>query len=85
MRYPPHTHACKNKALGCKGTYQCSADPERDEDGTKYCSVNPMDDVECEDCLTSYCDECGVCLNVTTHDIECPKASIAVADGTGHP
>ena len=72
-----HTHKCSFAAAGCKGTLECSDDyleRNHDPDGV-YCSVNPMNEIECEDCNLSRCSECGHVLNIDTHDDDCPKAT----------
>lgn len=73
-----HQHDCVNKKHGCKSSYACSNKHlERNYDGWPdvICSVNPMDEFECEDCDTSRCSECGEVLNVHQHDNDCPKAT----------
>jgi hypothetical protein len=72
----PHIHSCVNRRHGCKGSYECSLPPERDEDGTKFCSGdNPDDHLECEDCENSRCSACGSVLNIEPHDSDCEKAT----------
>lgn len=70
-----HKHFCVNRKRGCQSAYECADPGERDEDGTRYCSLNPMDEHECEDCDTSRCSDCGSVLNVEKHDVDCPKAT----------
>lgn len=64
-----HVHYCENRRHGCTSTYVCDAPLERNYDGCPevVCSINPGDDGECEDCATSYCEDCGVCLNLEAH------------------
>ena len=69
-----HVHYCSNQKAGCRGSYRCS-DAYLEQDGSDvFCGVNPMDSELCEDCITSYCAECGSCLNVEKHSDDCPKA-----------
>ena len=74
MTYRPHTHYCDNRSRGCKAEFECRADPEVDEDGSKHCPYD-HDHFECEDCETSRCSECGEILNVAPHDPDCAKAT----------
>jgi len=74
MGYRPHKHYCENRDRGCQSFWECRADPEVNEDGSKHC---PYDNERqpCEDCDTSRCSTCGEVLNVAPHDPDCEKAT----------
>lgn len=77
-RWGTHTHHCRNKNAGCKSTWECeNRHLEHNYDGFPevVCSLNPENGIECEDCDTSRCSDCGSVLNVEQHDNDCAKAT----------
>jgi hypothetical protein len=67
-------HICVNERRGCRAELHCSRD-YIEEDGVRRCEANPVDELECADCFTSHCDECGHILNIERHDDDCSEAT----------
>ncbi len=73
-----HLHYCSNRKQGCQSSWECrNTHLESNYDGwpDPVCGVNPDDGVECEDCATSRCSECGCVRNIEPCDQDCPKAT----------
>ena len=45
-----HRHYCTNRPT-CQTFWLCSAPPESDGEGQRYCSAQPIDNLECDECF----------------------------------